>query len=293
MEERTGKKIFNGIAIGKIKFLEKTENQVIRTKVSDTAAEIERYEAAKIAAISQLEDLYEKALAEVGEANVVNLARECRENGWTVRILGEGSNGGNITHPGAVRDPLCTIFALIKLLVLRDEPSGGAPRKGLFHIWCELSGQTEKYRENFTLNDIIATLPAYTTTGVSEKRAILNIKTKDHSLLKGRFQKIFEQQWLLQKDKLKELYGFESYEAVITKGTKETRNVTDWSLSGKGGLKILFKDKNSNNLAFIWMRGSGTEPVFRVMCDVKGNKPKEEQRLLEWETQMLLKADNM
>ena len=69
MEERTGKKIFNGIAIGKIKFLEKTENQVIRTKVSDTAAEIERYEAAKIAAISQLEDLYEKALAEVGEAN--------------------------------------------------------------------------------------------------------------------------------------------------------------------------------------------------------------------------------
>ena len=231
--------------------------------------------------------------AEVGEANVVNLARECREKGWTVRILGEGSNGGNITHPGAVRDPLCTIFALIKLLVLRDEPSGGAPRKGLFHIWCELSGQTEKYRENFTLNDIIATLPAYTTTGVSEKRAILNIKTKDHSLLKGRFQKIFEQQWLLQKDKLKELYGFESYEAVITKGTKETRNVTDWSLSGKGGLKILFKDKNSNNLAFIWMRGSGTEPVFRVMCDVKGNKPKEEQRLLEWETQMLLKADNM
>lgn len=69
MEERIGKKIFNGIAIGKIKFLEKKENQVVRTKVSDTDAEIKRYEDAKATAISQLEELYEKALAEVGEAN--------------------------------------------------------------------------------------------------------------------------------------------------------------------------------------------------------------------------------
>ena len=43
----------------------------------------------------------------------------------------------------------------------------------------------------------------------------------------------------------------------------------------------------------MWMRGSGTEPVFRVMCDVKGNKPKEEQKLLEWETKMILRADSL
>ena len=51
--------------------------------------------------------------AEVGEANVVNLAREIRSQGYTVRILGEGSNGGTITYPAAVRDPLNTIFALL------------------------------------------------------------------------------------------------------------------------------------------------------------------------------------
>lgn len=69
MEERTGKKIFNGIAIGKIKFHAKSENKVVRTKISDTDAEYARYEAARDEAIEQLNALYEKALVEVGEAN--------------------------------------------------------------------------------------------------------------------------------------------------------------------------------------------------------------------------------
>lgn len=69
MEERSGKKVFNGIAIGKIKLYSKAENKVVRTKISDTAAEIERYEAAKKQAMDQLKALYEKALVEVGEAN--------------------------------------------------------------------------------------------------------------------------------------------------------------------------------------------------------------------------------
>jgi phosphotransferase system enzyme I (PtsI) len=69
MEERSGKKIFNGIAIGKIRFHAKSENQVVRVRVNDPAAEIARYEAAKEKAIEQLNALYEKALVEVGEAS--------------------------------------------------------------------------------------------------------------------------------------------------------------------------------------------------------------------------------
>ena len=231
--------------------------------------------------------------SEVGEANVVNLAREKRSEGWTVRILGEGSNGGNITHPAAVRDPLCTIFALIKLLILKDEENDGKLKKGLFHLWCDASGQPEKYKENFTLRDIIDTLPVYTTTGVSEERAVLKIKTKDHGLLKANFQKIFENQWNLHKNELKDLYGFVSYTAVRTNGTKEVKDLSDYSQSGSGGLKIVFFDEGNCPVAFMWMRGSGTEPVFRVMCDVKGDKPKEEQKLLEWETKMILRADSL
>ena len=225
--------------------------------------------------------------AEVGEANVVNLAREKREEGCTVPILGEGSNGGNITHPAAVRDPLNTLFALIKLLVLRDD----GDRKGLFHLWCEASNQLEKYKDDFTLADVIGTLPSYTTTGVSEKRAILHINTQNHAVLKRRFQKVFEDEWQKKRINLLKKYGFASYEAVATNGTKETRGIEDYGTSGKGGLKIVFYNEKTQPLAFIWMRGSGTEPVFRIMCDVKGSDAKMERELLKWETEMLATAD--
>lgn len=219
--------------------------------------------------------------AEVGEANVVNLAREKRAEGYTVPILGEGSNGGTITHPSSVRDPLNTIFALLKLLTIREN--------GLFELWCKKSGN--KFTDDYTLTDILESLPSYTTTGVSEPRAVLKVKTTDHAKLKAAFQKIFEAEWKEKKAELEKKYGIVSYEAIITNGTKETRNVSDFSLSKKGGLKVLFKDKNGNPLAFIWMRGSGTEPVFRIMCDVKGNNAEEEKALLEWETNLIKKAD--
>ena len=229
--------------------------------------------------------------AEVGEANVVNLARELREQGYAVPILGEGSNGGNITHPAAVRDPLNTIFALIKLLVLRDSNINGKTKLGLFHTWCIKSAQENLYKENFSLEDIIETLPYYTTTGVSENRALLQIQTKDHGLLKARFQQALENQWEEKKQSLKEKYGICSYVAICNNGTKETTGISDFSISGRGGLKILFKDENKKNAAYIWMRGSGTEPVFRILCDVKGNNPQMEAELLEWETSMLKSVD--
>ncbi|MEE0133730.1 MAG: phosphoglucomutase [Treponema sp.] len=231
--------------------------------------------------------------AEVGEANVVNLAREARQKGYTVPILGEGSNGGNITHPAAVRDPINTIFALVKLLAIQDTTTeDGTVKQGLFHRWCCKSGQEAAYKADFTLADVIATLPVYTTTGVSENRALLKIKTTDHGELKARFQKEFEASWQERKDELAQNYGIASYEAICNNGTKETRNLSDYSLSGKGGLKILFKDAKGKGAAFIWMRGSGTEPVFRILCDVRGNNKQMEETLLAWETELLAKADS-
>ncbi len=216
--------------------------------------------------------------AEVGEANVVNLACEKRAEGYDVRISGEGSNGGTITYPSAVRDPLNTIFAMIKLLCIKD----------LISIWENAIGI--KLNENYSLSDILKTLPVYTTTGVSEKRAVLHIKNTNHALLKQRFQQIFEEQVKEQKVFL-EKYGLYSWECDITNGTKEVCGETDFSKSGKGGLKIKFFNKANEPVSFFWMRGSGTEPVFRVLCDVKGNNPELEKALLSWETEMLLKAD--
>lgn len=219
--------------------------------------------------------------AEVGEANVVNLASELREKGYNVRIFGEGSNGGTITYPSAVRDPLNTLFAIIKLLSIKE----------IYEQWCLVSGT--KPKENYSLDDILHSIPKYTTTGVSEPRAILHINTSDHSVLKGNFQKVFEKQWKQKSQELYSKYGIKEWECVITNGTKQTRNVIDFSQSKKGGLKIKFFDENDTPIAFIWMRGSGTEPVFRIMCDVKGERPQMEKELLQWETQMLEIADKM
>ena len=226
---------------------------------------------------------------EVGEANVVNTARLARKEGYTVRILGEGSNGGTITFPSSVRDPINTIFAFIKLLTIKDTPEG----KGLFHIWCQLSGQEDNYKDDFTLSDVLETLPVYTTTGVSESRAILKISTMDHAKLKGNFQKVFENSFKNGADGLLKKYGISSYKCILTNATTEKVDAKDFSESGKGGLKIQLFENSDKPSAFIWMRGSGTEPVFRIMCDVKGNNPDKEKDLLAWETKMLLEADKM
>ena len=69
MKVYNGKSVFSGIAIGKISVYKKGEQQVKRTKISDTGAELARYEAAKEKATEQLQGLYDKALKEVGEAN--------------------------------------------------------------------------------------------------------------------------------------------------------------------------------------------------------------------------------
>jgi len=201
--------------------------------------------------------------SEVGEANVVNRARELRSEGYDVPILGEGSNGGNITHPAAVRDPMNTLFALLKLLTIRDTDT----QIGLFHLWCTLSGQEKSYKDDFTLSDVIRTLPAYTTTGVSENRALLNIQNGDHVQLKRNFQKIFCAQWEEKKEQLKKKYGIVSWKAFATVGTKEIAQPDDFGISGKGGL-------------------------FRILCDVKGDNSTCEKELLQWETDMLVQADN-
>ena len=69
MQVYSGKSVFGGIAIGKISVYKKNEHQVKRVRTEDTKGELARYEAAKAAAIEQLQELYQKALKEVGEAN--------------------------------------------------------------------------------------------------------------------------------------------------------------------------------------------------------------------------------
>ncbi|MDR0589830.1 MAG: phosphatidylglycerol lysyltransferase [Spirochaetaceae bacterium] len=225
--------------------------------------------------------------AEVGEANVVGLARKLREQGYLVRILGEGSAGGNITHPSAVRDPINTVLALVKLLTIRSE----GDRKGFFELWCDLSDQAEVYHPDFTLTDIIAALPPFITTGSYTPEAVLRIKTADPGLLKNRYQDFFLREWEERKDYLNARYGITGWSATAFIGMEEKRGLSRFGDAGRGGLKILFSTKTGHIPACIWMRGSGTEPVFRIMADVEGSDKRMERDLIEWQRHLVTQAD--
>ncbi len=67
----SGKSIYSGTAIGKVFFYRKKQQEVRREKVEDVNAEIERVEKAREVAKQQLDALYQKALAQVGEANAM------------------------------------------------------------------------------------------------------------------------------------------------------------------------------------------------------------------------------
>ncbi|GHV83410.1 phosphoglucomutase [Spirochaetia bacterium] len=223
--------------------------------------------------------------AEVGEANVVNLGRKLRAEGWTVRILGEGSNGGNITYPSAVRDPISTLMSIVKLLSVRTFDG----KQGFFEIWCRKSGQMDKYRPIPTISDIMRTLPKFETTGTFSKFAVLRVKTADHSLLKRRYQVIFLKEWGKKRRRLAE-FGIKNWEAAIYNGINEKLCVDDFGEAGRGGLKICFTGEDGKKIAAIWMRGSATEPVFRIMADTSAGK-NAERYLIKWQRDMVMKAD--
>ncbi len=67
----TGKSVFGGVEIGKIAFYKRNARQVKRWHVEDTKEEVKRFEDAKTVAIGQLQELYEKAMKDVGEENAM------------------------------------------------------------------------------------------------------------------------------------------------------------------------------------------------------------------------------
>lgn len=67
MEQIFGKGVSKGVAAGPISFYRRASGVIPRHEVGDTAAELERFRAARETAKEQLAKLYDKALAEAGE----------------------------------------------------------------------------------------------------------------------------------------------------------------------------------------------------------------------------------
>ena len=218
--------------------------------------------------------------SEVGEANVVALANEMSEEGFVTRVLGEGSNGGCIIPPSLVRDPMNTLFALLKFFLVKYDGLS------LFNHW--LKARNEKVCERFSFSDIVASLPCYSTTPVASERAILRCKIEDYKAFRTAFQKVFLSEWQGMCEDLKKSYGILSYRAFGYVGKETVELTDDFSLTDRGGFKIIFYGENDERKAFIWMRASGTEPVFRIMADVKDAGEDYEIAFVEWEKKMIL-----
>ncbi|AEJ61084.1 phosphoglucomutase/phosphomannomutase alpha/beta/alpha domain I [Spirochaeta thermophila DSM 6578] len=222
---------------------------------------------------------------EVGEAHVVGKAEALRQEGWVVRVLGEGSNGGSIVHPARVRDPLATLGSVLKILALREPPYA------LFARWCARKGLS--YHPHFTLTDVLSSLPAYLTTGTGAPEARLTIRSEDRAAFKSTYERLFLSDWELRANELHERFGITGFEEHHHEGLETHVGFGPSFRTGtqKGGLRILFKDEKGEPCAFMWMRKSGTEPVFRVMVDARAHLPGLYDYLLEWQHSLIRRAD--
>lgn len=68
-ETISGKSVYGAVAIGKISVFRRQEVSVKRVHTEDTPGEIKRVEQAEARAAQQLQEIYDKALREVGETN--------------------------------------------------------------------------------------------------------------------------------------------------------------------------------------------------------------------------------
>jgi phosphoglucomutase len=72
---------------------------------------------------------------------------------------------------------------------------------------------------------------------------------------------------------------------------EERKNIADFGEAGTGGLKIYFNNSAGKPIASIWMRGSATEPVFRIIADAEGSDRQLERGLIEWQRRMILESE--
>ncbi|MGN0906843.1 MAG: hypothetical protein ACI4NM_06825 [Bullifex sp.] len=216
--------------------------------------------------------------AEVGEANVVNLGEKLINEGYTVKVLGEGSNGGNITKPASVRDPLNTAFTFLKFL--SDE-------KLFTYIMKTLSASPK----DISIDSLLEALPVYTTTGAFSSLAKMGVKSRDWAGLKARYEALLTETF---DNELKPFIpGCAGYTVFQTEGITQMEGIGPGfrSAEAKGGLKVRFLDAEGSSLGYMWMRPSGTEPVLRVLVDLKGKNQDLHDRILSYQRSLIERAN--
>lgn len=208
--------------------------------------------------------------ADVGEANVVSLAESLRRKGYLVPICGEGSNGGCIIHPSRVRDPLNSLMSIAKLWTV----------PGLHGF---LMGALGRKAEEVSIDSVLSAFPSYYMTPAFSPDAVLAVGSADWPSLKKAYIGIVSAEAPGNMPA-----GAASFDVREYSGSQELIGA-----SGSGGCKVQFYSRDSEPLGYLWLSRSRTEPVCRVMVNIRGRDRKEHDRLLAWQRSMAEKADRL
>ncbi len=213
--------------------------------------------------------------SDIGENNVVTLADRLRSDGYSVHVCGEGSNGGIITSPARVRDPMNSIMSIAKLYSV----------EGLYSLlMSKLGGDTNG---SVSLRKLIAAIPKYATTPAFSKDAVLRIKCPNFDDLKLEYERLFLSE---VSEYMKD--GITSYEIRQYEGSDEKIGIGEEfrTLPSQGGYKVILSGDDGFKAA-LWFSKSRTEPVMRVMADVKGDNWALHDKLLMWQRSLVERAD--
>jgi len=277
--------------------------------------------------------------AEVGEANILAAAEKARAEGLDVIVMGEGSNGGTIIPPSTIRDPICTVAGVIRLVAappVEPERQGAATpgrSRSPFQVWLSLGSgrpldvsgpdggsraQTaapgggaptgggaapgadvrtdtpaetkQAIRPLDRLGECRGLLPPACTTGTGDPEAVIDIGEVSHAGLKAAYERLLPDAWKELPLEVTEDLSVTAYRIVNHEGREERPGAGNRTGDHSGGFTVRLLQRSGQAVGFVWMRGSRTEPVFRVLADVKGDKPQLERSLLRWHRALIRKA---
>ncbi len=206
--------------------------------------------------------------AEVGEANVVALGRSLAREGWRVPVVGEGSNGGTILPPAAVRDPMNTLLSLLKLHSLPLMPG----------------------HEGISLAEARSLLPVYTTTATDDPLAKMQVPPISQKELKERYEALLQQRFSEIREEVATELGVTTYQILNYEGVETRQGAGNRSGDHAGGLRVLLNGSDGTPRGALWMRGSRTEPIFRVMVDIPGERNELHHRLITWHRELIAQS---
>ncbi len=220
-------------------------------------------------------------ITETGEANVIAGVHQAERQGYYVCVAGEGSNGGSIMPPNMVRDPLAAIASLA--LFLTGTVSQEYP--------IEDSSGNPSGNSSGSVHALLKKLPKYHCNSIADSRSALRFGADNGKTVQN-YLDILMKELKTSQPIMKTLssYGIADW--------KYRRYVGDRcfdSLEPSGGHVLQFLDSNKSIIARMWMRPSGTEPLFRIMVDLRQQEDDPENTelfdlLFNWQQNMLQRA---